>query len=106
MDVEMDWRCIMDRWIPPESGLGSEGPPAGGYPPDNKGDKELTSAVETALFLEPNIDESRFVIRTENGVVSVVGTAKSDDERQRVLDLALGIDGVREVIDQVRVVKE
>ncbi|MCL5264649.1 MAG: BON domain-containing protein [Chloroflexi bacterium] len=96
----------MRYWVPPEAGLGGPGLPEHGYPPEKKEDKEISEAVRLALFLDPDIDEKQFSIRTEDGVVYLSGFAKSEDERQRVYNLALGVEGVHDVIDQVRLVSE
>lgn len=96
----------MFYWVPPEGGIGSPGPPAGGYPPAKKEDKDLVEAVRLALFLDPDIDEKKFAITAENGTIYLAGVARSENERRQVRDLALGVEGVREVVDQMRVVSE
>lgn len=94
----------MFYWVPPEGGIGSPGPPAHGYPPEKKEDKEITEAVHLAFFLDPDVDDKQFSVRTENGIVYLAGIAKTEEERRRVHDLALSVEGVREVINEVRVV--
>ncbi len=96
----------MAYWIPPEGGVGASGGSPPERPPEPKDDKDITEAVHTALFVDPNIDDKNYSIRTENGVVYISGVAKNEDERRRVRDIALGIDGVREVLDRVRVLEE
>lgn len=97
---------MMDHWEPPESGIGGPGIPKGGYPPKEKEDKDVTEAVRLALFLDPEVSEKQFFVSTSNGIVHLSGIAKSENERRRVHDLALGIDGVREVIDEIRLSNE
>lgn len=96
----------MRYWEPPESGVGGPGIPKGGYPPEKKEDKDITEAVRVALFLDPEINEAQFDISTEDGVVRLSGIAKSQNERRRVRDLALGVEGVREVVDHLRIMNE
>ncbi|MCL5959679.1 MAG: BON domain-containing protein [Chloroflexi bacterium] len=88
---------------PPEAGIGSPGPPAGGYPPERKADKDITAAVEDAFFLDPDLPETQFRFRTENGIVYLSGFATSEDEMRRAVDVALGVEGVREVINEISV---
>jgi len=88
---------------PPEAGVGSPGPPAGGYPPERKEDKDITDAVEAAFFLDPDLAKGEFKVRTCNGVVYLSGLAQSEDEMRRAVDVARGVEGVREVINEISV---
>ncbi len=88
---------------PPEGGIGSEGPPELGYPPEKKEDKDITDAGRDAFFLDPDILESQFKVTTENGMVHLSGIARSEDEMTRVVDVARGVEGVREVVNQMSV---
>lgn len=86
---------------PPEAGIGSPGPPAGGYPPEKKEDKEITDAVRAAFFLDPDLIESQYQVRTRDGIVYLSGFASTEDEMRRAVDVARGVEGVREVINEI-----
>lgn len=86
---------------PPEAGIGSPGPPAEGYPPEKKEDKEITDAVRAAFFLDPDLIESQYKVRTLDGIVYLSGFASTEDEMRRAVDVARGVEGVREVINEI-----
>ncbi|MBI2940278.1 MAG: BON domain-containing protein [Chloroflexi bacterium] len=90
-----------DHYIPPEAGLGSPGPPAHGYPPEPRSEQDLIDAVNAALFLDPDLPTEQFEVTAENGVVFLHGVVRSEDERQRVLELARDVQGVRRVVDEL-----
>lgn len=93
----------MQRVEPPESGLSGPGGPIGGYPPRSNSDKDLTQAVRTALFVDPDLAETDFQVSTRDGVVTIAGEVRSEELRKRALDIVWSIDGVRDVVADVAV---
>ena len=89
--------------IPPEAGVGASGggPPEHGYPPEPRTDQEVIEAVRTAFFLDPDFADEQFEILSENGVVTLRGFVRSEDERRRAIDIASDVQGVNRVIDQL-----
>lgn len=96
----------MAYWIPPEGGVGASGSSPAPRRREPREDKEITEAVHMAFFLDPEIDDRQYTVRTENGVVYLAGYARTERERRRVEELALGVEGVREVINEVRLLQE
>ncbi len=90
----------------PEAGVGAEGDWAGGLPPvlGPRTDRDITEAVETALFLEPEVDLSHFIVDTKNGVVRLRGRVSSPREKELAIQAARDVAGVVEVVDEIEVV--
>lgn len=89
------------EYEPPEAGVGGPEPIAPIHPREPREDKELVEAVRTAFFLDPEIAAMRFEIRVEDGVVYLHGTVDSEGMRQRAVEVALGVEGVKEVRDHI-----
>ena len=89
---------------PPESGLGGPGGPIKGFPPRSNSDHDLTQAVRDALFLDPNLAATDFQVSTRDAVVSITGEVRSEELRQRAIDVVWNIDGVRDVVANIAVV--
>ena len=89
--------------IPPEAGVGASGggPPAGGYPPDPRSDQQITDAVKTAFFLDPDFSERQFHVETIDGVVRLSGDVRTEDEHRRALDVVVAVEGVRRIVDEL-----
>ena len=67
--------------------------------PASPEDMAITERVKIALRAFPDI-----AANTEGGVVTLMGTVRNADERQRAIDLAEDIDGVHSVKDKITVV--
>jgi osmotically-inducible protein OsmY len=89
--------------IPPEGGVGASGggPPAAGYPPAPRTDQQITDAVNAAFFLDPDFSEQQLRVETIDGVVRLAGDVRTEDERQRALDIVTAVEGVQRVQDEL-----
>lgn len=66
-------------------------------------DATITAKVKTLLLNDPQVGGLRIDVDTALGVVTMSGTVKSAAEEQRALQLARGVDGVREVKSTLQV---
>ena len=90
-------------WEPPEGGVGGPEPIA---PISRRGpreDKEITEGVRDAFILDPELDATSLDPHTENGIVHLHGTVLNERARQRAIDVALGVEGVKTVSDHLRI---
>ena len=90
-------------WEPPEGGVGGPEPIAPIHAPDERKDGEITEGVRVALQLDPDVPEGPVEVRTERGIVYLHGTVSSPEIRQKIVDDALGVEGVVDVRDHLRV---
>lgn len=91
------------RYIPPEGGVGASGggPPAEGYPPEPRTDQDVIDAVCAAFFLDPDLSTHQFEVVSDDGVVTLRGYVRSEEERHRAIDVAGDAEGVRRVVDEL-----
>ena len=66
-------------------------------------DAALTAAVKTRFLADPDISGLKIDVDTNDGVVTLSGTLRSNTERQRALSVARETKGVESVIDRLRV---
>ncbi len=87
----------------PEAGVGASGggPPPEGYPPPPRTDQQVTDAVRQAFFLDPTFSERQFRVETVGGVVRLAGDVRTEDERQRALEIVTAVPGVQRVQDEL-----
>lgn len=95
----------MDKRESPEAGIGGPDAWTGGpgAAPRERSDDELARAVSLALALEPEVDETCFEVRSDEGVVHLFGIAASEREHQHAVQAAETVAGVVRVEDEVRV---
>lgn len=60
-------------------------------------DAAITTRVKTAFINDPVVGAARIDVDTFKGVVTLSGRVKSKDEEVKALELARGIDGVKDV---------
>lgn len=77
----------------------------GNQPQENVGDWEITAEVKTEIMADASITSSaRFVsVNTTNGVVTLTGTVSSQDERDRIVNIAKSVTGVVSVNNQMTI---
>ncbi len=92
-----------DYYEPPEAGVGGPEPIAPIHPPDQREDKEVTPGVKDAFFLDPDLSESEFQVETRDHIVRLRGNAPSEEMRRHAVDVALGVEGVEDVRDEIEV---
>lgn len=66
-------------------------------------DSWITAQLESKITFDKNISAVNYSIETVNGIVYLIGIARSQAELDRVIAYARGIDRVRQVISHVRV---
>lgn len=66
-------------------------------------DQEIRSRVENILDWNPTIDTSRIEVSAHGGVVLLKGFVDSYWQKTRAWDIASNVNGVKEVIDELKV---
>lgn len=66
-------------------------------------DAGITTNVKNRLAAENTVQAEQIDVDTNNGVVTLTGTVESESARQQAVMIARNTDGVRDVIDQLRV---
>jgi hyperosmotically inducible protein len=66
-------------------------------------DASITASVKSTLVADKAANLTRVDVDTDNGVVSLNGIVESADQKARAAQLASGVDGVREVINNLQV---
>jgi osmotically-inducible protein OsmY len=64
-------------------------------------DAAITTKVKAAVLAEPGLKSLEINVDTRDGVVTLAGTVASDDLKQRATQIAQGVEGVRQVSDQL-----
>jgi hyperosmotically inducible periplasmic protein len=60
-------------------------------------DTLITTQVKASCAADPQVSALAISVDTEHGVVTLSGVVESEAERQRAIQLAQGIDGVKRV---------
>jgi hyperosmotically inducible periplasmic protein len=60
-------------------------------------DTLITTKVKASFAADPQVSALAINVDTEQGVVTLSGVVESEAERQRAIQLAQGIDGVKRV---------
>jgi hyperosmotically inducible protein len=66
-------------------------------------DASITAAVKTKLAAEKLSTLTKVNVDTRNGVVTLTGNVDTETTRQRALEAARGVEGVRDVISNLRI---
>ncbi len=66
-------------------------------------DASLTAKIKSKMTLDDHVKASDIGVSTNDHVVTLTGTVGSEDEHRRALDLARDTQGVKSVVDQIRV---
>jgi len=66
-------------------------------------DAVTTQKLKAQLLTDPDVRSNNYIVTTENRVVYIIGSAHSDAEKQRVIDRARALSGVRRVITYIRI---
>ncbi len=64
-------------------------------------DAALTAKVKAALFAEPGLKTLQLEVETHDGVVTLAGAVDSPVLRQRAVEIAGAMLGVRQVVDKL-----
>ena len=68
-------------------------------------DATITSKVKTKFLADTGVSGLKIDVDTSNGVVTLTGTVPTAAEKQRAMEIARGTDGVKSVVDQLKVGK-
>jgi len=66
-------------------------------------DAQLTTKIKSKMALDDTIEARHIDVDTQDNVVTLNGTVRSETERQRALQLAKETRGVTSVVDRLRV---
>ena len=66
-------------------------------------DTAIAQAVERNLKADPSTANEQIEVQTEGGVVTLTGTVKSSEEKEHVVRIARGTEGVQRVEDKLSV---
>jgi hypothetical protein len=66
-------------------------------------DMGVTTSVQTRLASDDMVQARDIDVSTENGIVTLSGDVRSQAEREQALMIARQTDGVRDVVDELRV---
>ena len=66
-------------------------------------DTVITSEIKAKLGDEKLINTTRISVKTERGVVYLIGAVGSSEEGNTVIQIAKSVKGVREVVDHLEV---
>jgi osmotically-inducible protein OsmY len=75
-------------------------------PAESADDAALSSRVESALGSEPDLHGSAIAVRTQDGVVTLSGTTRHAELRSMAAQVALSIDGVKHVRNEIALARE
>lgn len=89
-------------------GTGGRDEPKGGREPERSvtgvvADAAITTMIQSKLFLDDEVKGRTIDVDTTNGVVTLSGPVESDAERRQAIAIARSTNGVRDVIDQLKV---
>lgn len=68
-------------------------------------DAAITAKVQSSFVTDPLMSASAINVETRRGVVHLSGTAKSEEERYRAIQLVQSVAGVKEIIVRNLVVR-
>ncbi len=69
-------------------------------------DATISTHVKTALLNEPGVPFTRVDVQTSHGVVTLTGGVRSTEEEQKVIAVARGVKGVRDVKSSLQIVPQ
>tara|TARA_B100000686_G_C16481014_1_gene807053 strand:+ start:23 stop:625 length:603 start_codon:yes stop_codon:yes gene_type:complete len=69
-------------------------------------DLVITTKIKGKLLLNSESPYMNYTVETVNGIVYIIGIARSEEERQSVIDLSKDIYGVVEVVDYINIAPE
>ena len=67
------------------------------------GDATITTKVKSAVLAEPGLKTLQIGVDTKDGVVTLSGTVDTPTLKDRAMQIAQQVDGVRSVVDNLQV---
>lgn len=71
--------------------------------PDTPADRSIRRDLSLAIARDADLHNREISFRVTNGDISVTGLVRTEDERRKINDLAMNIDGVKSVANALRV---
>ena len=68
---------------------------------DKVDDAAITTKVKTALMAEPGLRSLKINVDTRDNIVTLNGTVDSQEKKQRAMQIAQGVEGVKSVSDNL-----
>ena len=69
-------------------------------------DLVISTQIKGKLLLNSELPYINYTVETVNGIVYLIGIARSEEERQSVIDLSREVYGVVDVIDYINIVSD
>jgi osmotically-inducible protein OsmY len=66
-------------------------------------DTTISTRVKTVLLNDPQVGALKIDVSTSQGVVTLSGTARNKTEEQKAIELARGVQGVKDVKSNLQV---
>jgi osmotically-inducible protein OsmY len=66
-------------------------------------DTAITAKVKAAILAEPGLKSLQINVDSKDGTVTLSGNVASDNLRDRAKQIAMGTDGVKNVVDNLTV---
>ena len=86
-----------------DRGLGDSAAATAGRVGDVASDAMITSSLKTKFLADPDVAALKIDVDTTNGVVTLTGNVKTAAERDEALRIARETDGVKSVVDRLKV---
>lgn len=95
--------AIAERAREASAGLGDRAAETAGQAREALEDGALTAKIKSKMTLDDTLDGSRIDVDTSNRVVTLSGAVLTPAQRERALQLARETEGVRNVVDRLKV---
>lgn len=86
-----------------DRGLGDSAAATAGRVGDVASDAMITSSLKTKFLADPDVAALKIDVDTMNGIVTLTGNVKTAAERDEALRIARETDGVKSVVDRLKV---
>lgn len=86
-----------------DRGLGDSAAATAGRVGDVASDAMITSSLKTKFLADPDVAALKIDVDTANGIVTLTGNVKTAAERDEALRIARETDGVKSVVDRLKV---
>ena len=70
---------------------------------NNMHDVYVTQHLNAELLTDATVHSNNYIVTTTDGVVYIIGTARDQDEIDRVIDYARNLAGVKRVVSYIRI---
>ena len=90
-----------ERRAAEEQRVGNATQPAGAPANAARSDTDITTAVQAHYYRDDLVRGRQIDVNTQNGVVTLEGTVRTEEVKQRAVNIAQGVEGVAQVNDQL-----